>query len=196
MIGYEYHVENRAAIEKIRRFAGLSAKYIFLAVSQSQDVIGQRAVGDHMKLASYDSDSNTIAPRGSKDEALNIRTGRLARSIGAQADFSASGTGSREHYRKVVFDGSRFVAKMGSNVPYAAVHEFGYSKRITKRQRGFFWYKYYETKNEMWLALALSERYNIPARPYLGPAADASGDDVRRIFRDRILERIEEGFDE
>jgi HK97 gp10 family phage protein len=64
-------------------------------------------------------------------------------------------------------------------VPYAAAHEFGYDGgkevTITPRQRAFFWFKYYETANEMWKALALSTTYTlaaVPARPYLRPAID------------------------
>jgi hypothetical protein len=56
---------------------------------------------------------------------------------------------------------------------HGAVHEFGLEKQvITPRQRRFFWAKFAETGDEMWKALALSETYTIPARPYLRPAAD------------------------
>ena len=58
------------------------------------------------------------------------------------------------------------------DVPYAAVHEYGHTQKITPRQRGFFWYKFRETAEAMWKALALSETYTIPARPYLRPAFD------------------------
>jgi len=63
--------------------------------------------------------------------------------------------------------------------PHAAAHEYGYGGgkvvTITPRQRAFFWYKYSETGDSMWKALALSKTYTlaaIPARPYFRPAID------------------------
>ena len=61
---------------------------------------------------------------------------------------------------------------------YGAVHEYGGTFTITPRQRRFFWYKWYETEDEMWKALALSVTYTIPARPYLRPAIDAKQDEA------------------
>lgn len=55
---------------------------------------------------------------------------------------------------------------------YGAVHEFGGTFKVTDKQRRFFWAKHYETKEDMWKALALSKTYTIPARPYLRPALD------------------------
>jgi len=69
--------------------------------------------------------------------------------------------------------------------PHAAAHEYGYGGgkevTITQRQRAFFWYKYHETGNPMWKALALSTTYTlaaIPARPYFRPAIDANKKEV------------------
>jgi len=58
---------------------------------------------------------------------------------------------------------------------YAAVHEYGLPNQpITDRQRRFFWAMWYEERDSMWKALALSETYTIPARPYLRPAFDTA----------------------
>lgn len=61
---------------------------------------------------------------------------------------------------------------------YGAVHEYGGTFTITAKQRAFFWYKWYETQEPMWKALALSDTYTIPARPYLRPAIDSKMDDA------------------
>lgn len=58
------------------------------------------------------------------------------------------------------------------DVPYGAVHEFGYTGTITPRQRRFFWAKFMATGDNMWKALALSATYTIPMRAYLRPAID------------------------
>ena len=57
-------------------------------------------------------------------------------------------------------------------VPYGAAHEFGVTVTITPKQRRFFWAMRKLTGDDMWLALALSITYTIPARPYLRPAID------------------------
>lgn len=59
--------------------------------------------------------------------------------------------------------------------PHGAAHEYGLDRQIiTDKQRRFFWARYAETKDTMWLALALSATYSIPARPYLRPAIDTA----------------------
>jgi len=60
------------------------------------------------------------------------------------------------------------------DAPHGAVHEYGGTFAITPRQRRFFWAKWRQTGDEMWRALALSQTYTIPARPYLRPAIDAT----------------------
>jgi len=57
---------------------------------------------------------------------------------------------------------------------YAAVHEYGLQRQpITDRQRRFFWAMWNAERDDMWKALALSQTYTIPARPYLRPAVDS-----------------------
>lgn len=67
---------------------------------------------------------------------------------------------------------NQFRVDVEVGVPYGAAHEFGVTVTITEKQRGFFWYMFSQTGNEMWRALALSTTYTIPARPYLRPAID------------------------
>jgi len=59
------------------------------------------------------------------------------------------------------------------DVPYGATQEFGLAEqRITDLQRRFFWYMWSWDKDPVWRALALSETYTIPAKPYMRPAID------------------------
>lgn len=83
---------------------------------------------------------------------------------------------SRIKARKI----NQFRADVEVDAVYAAVHEFGGTFEITPRQRRFFWYKWYETGNTMWKALALSATYTIPARPYLRPAVDSQQEEALR----------------
>lgn len=89
------------------------------------------------------------------------RTGALEKSGHIEIGFRAS-------FAEVVFD-----------IVYAAVHEYGLPNQpITDRQRAFFWAMWYQEHDEMWKALALSETYTIPARPYLRPAVDETRAEV------------------
>lgn len=75
--------------------------------------------------------------------------------------------------RAIAINQYRVDVQVGSDsVPYSAIHEYGGTFKITDRQRRFFWAKYSETGTSMWKALALSETYTIPPRPYLRPAVD------------------------
>lgn len=68
---------------------------------------------------------------------------------------------------------NQFRVDVEVGVVYGAVHEFGLENQvITDRQRRFFWAMHAETGDGMWKALALSDTYTIPARPYLRPAID------------------------
>lgn len=67
---------------------------------------------------------------------------------------------------------NQFRVDVEVGVIYGAAHEFGVTVTITPKQRRFFWYMFIQTRDEMWLALALSTTYTIPARPYLRPAID------------------------
>jgi len=64
-------------------------------------------------------------------------------------------------------------AEVSSGLPYSAIHQFGgmTHPKITKRSRGFFWAKFYETGEEKWKWMALSRKtqfaVGIQARPYL-----------------------------
>ena len=83
---------------------------------------------------------------------------------------------------------------VGTNVPYAAIHNNGGTIKVTAKMRGFFWFKCREaqgarakkkdgahrndTRNrklnaeaEMWKALALSKQIKIPKRQFIGPSA-------------------------
>jgi len=89
---------------------------------------------------------------------------------------------------------NQFRVDIKVGVPYGAAHEFGVTVTITERQRRFFWAKHIETGDPMWLALALSKTYTIPARPYLRPAIDESkasavkqiGGDMRKAIQEAV----------
>lgn len=75
-------------------------------------------------------------------------------------------------------------------VPYGAAHEFGVTVVIKAKQRRFFWAKYMSTGDTMWKALALSETYTIPAKPYVRPAIDTRSQAAYTAASRSILKRI------
>lgn len=97
-------------------------------------------------------------------------------------------TGASEGINQIERTGSGWRLTKGSRVPYAAIHEFGGSIRITPRMRRFFWARFMETEDRLWKALALTKKthIHIPERSYL-----------RAALRDelpRIQEMAQEGL--
>lgn len=74
----------------------------------------------------------------------------------------------------------------GPGVPYARIHEKGgYTHpRVTPKSRAFFWYKFKETGDPMWKAMALSRKTRftvpMPKREYLMPALVKNWPQVRK----------------
>jgi phage gpG-like protein len=66
--------------------------------------------------------------------------------------------------------------KVGTNVEYAAIHEFGGVVRptVTDKMRKMAWAMFFKTKDDKWKGLALTSknklRIRIPSRPFLRPA--------------------------
>ena len=74
---------------------------------------------------------------------------------------------------------NQYAAGVKTDLVYAAVHEFGLENQpITEKQRRFFWAMFASTNDDMWKALALSQTYTIPARPYMRPAIDENKDEA------------------
>lgn len=157
-------------------------KMVSLAMYESLRLIGLVATSKYMIQTGTGAGSK-LAGVGSpvaKDK-LTMRSGRLARSLVGQSGFSGPGAaggpdkiGTREGFMKVTREGSRWVGRIGTNVPYAARHEFGGDYPITKRQMGFFYGRYKETGDKMWIAMyAKGKKGGViitPRRPFLGPA--------------------------
>lgn len=81
-----------------------------------------------------------------------------------------------------------------SDRPYSAAQEFGLDRQpITGRQRAFFWAMWAAEADEMWKALALSETYTIPAKPYFRPGVDQSKGDVLNTIAFEFLKMLIRG---
>lgn len=137
---------------------------VLLEIARQADTrIAARAIGTYMRLGPRTDEKN----RGS---LLRIQSGRLAQAVRGGLD--------RESSVEVRFDGSSLTYRRVINVAHAAIHEFGgtITVRITDKMRRFFWAKFRETRDEKykWMALARRQTFTIriPARPYIGPAAE------------------------
>ena len=143
----------------LKKFQRIMPEELRVGLIEAMDYIGMKAV-EKMPLRG--------ATKGNKGysgwekeripgDQLNIVSGRLSKSI---LDKN-SGFG-KEGIRRVVTRGKDLAAFMGSEVPYAAAHEFGYPKR------------------------------NLPARPYLNPAIAESEPHIFALLKlklDRAVAR-------
>ncbi len=87
---------------------------------------------------------------------------------------------------------NQFRVDVEVGVVYGAAHEFGVTVIITPKQRGFFWWMYTATRDEMWRALALSASYTIPARPYVRPAIDTRRRMAIDVVGRSVLKKVQE----
>jgi len=159
--------------------------------------IGSAATTKFMRTGGTGVGANNQSGPGT----LRRQTGRLARSLtGAR---SAQGSaGSIRAAPEGVFDLSPTAQGVkltyGSEVPYAAVHEYGFSGRVqvpqhTREQTHAFGR---EMAPQTVTVRAHSRQMNIPERPYLLPALRDSLDDVEALAERKIADAITSRTDE
>ncbi len=79
---------------------------------------------------------------------------------------------------------------VGSNLAYARIQEEGGTINVTDKMKRFAWFKYGETGNLMWKAIALSESITIPAHWYMRNTLKDEKRSVLQIFEGRLAQRI------
>lgn len=101
-------------------------------------------------------------------QVLNRRTGRLSRSI---------------HSEPARLEGSAILGKVGTNLVYAPVHEFGATIRAKRA-------KYLRFKIDgHWV---MKTQVTIPARPYMRPSLQERGPAIREGLKRAIRKVINE----
>lgn len=81
--------------------------------------------------------------------------------------------------------------EVGSNVAYAAIHNFGGKVRVTAKSRRYFWAQYKKTGDERWKRMALTKRdsFEIPQREFLGVSPDDE-EDLVALVQDFLASRM------
>lgn len=85
-------------------------------------------------------------------------------------------------------------------VVYAAIHEFGGVTRptVTPKMRGFAWWRFRQTGDPMWRAIALTKKTHltvrIPARPYMRPTFDEDSGAAERAIQRAAEARLQRMF--
>lgn len=128
---------------------------------QVSALIGGRAIGTYMRDAKGEG-RRDVADSG----PLRIVTGRLARSMATSARDEAV------NKLEVLSPGLIRFTK-GSTVPYAAVHEYGFSGSVQVPSHSR------ERKGTTYTVRAHARKMEMPARPYLQPAIDDETDKIR-----------------
>lgn len=81
--------------------------------------------------------------------------------------------------------------EVGRGMPDTFAHQFGanISQAITQKQKGFFWHKFYETDDEMWRAMALSDILfiRLPVRKLIPDFTKEDKDSIGSILSKSIL---------
>ncbi len=111
-------------------------------------------------------------------------TGQLAASIAVTVAGSGSlsiNDAGGELFR--ISNNGEFDVELGSNKPYAPIHQYGGDVDIpvTEKSRKFFWYKFYKTKNPKWKAMALTNKSSFKFVMKRRPFFTINDDDFESI---------------
>ncbi len=197
----EIDVDDRDMLAKFAQFNLRSAEIIRQMILRAMQLVGLTAIERYMVKAKL-LDYKTGFTIGAKGDKLNIRMGRLSRSLIDGFAFGTGLGGVQESIRKIIVTGRIFEGLFGTSVPYAAIHEYGGETHpsITDKSRRFFWAMYANTQLPMWRAMALSKKDNfnikIPARPYLHPALKDSDPQIQLMFAGAMNKLSKEVSDE
>lgn len=192
-------VDDRQVLQMFNKFSSEKPERLRIAMINSMREVGLTAVNRFMnaaRLTNYNT-GFTIGTAGSK---LNVRSGRLARSL--IGGFSSLGAmaGEREGIRKIKTGKIGIEGIFGTTVPYGAIHEYGGETHptVTAKMRRWAWAMWYLSGKtlDMYKGIALTRKsqldIRIPARPYLEPAVDRSRLRVFQFFQKAINDIIEE----
>lgn len=187
-VEYKYEINDKDAVRLLQGLESQKTTLFRTVVIETMRLIGISATGDFMTVRNWSSESGF---GGRTSPLLHINTRRLATSLldGFNLRNQNRLAGVKEGIRELKVSGDRVVGKFGSEVPYAAIHEYGGTIPKTPRSRRFFWAMWYNTNAPMWKALALgSGPIRMPARPYLRPAVDKIEPRAVDYARQRLLE--------
>jgi phage gpG-like protein len=128
----------------------------------------RRRLTERLLQASNDFGNATLTTirskylQGPRPEKLGVGTGNLKSKI----RFTAKK------------NGSDILITFGTDVPYAAIHEFGgeTNPKVSQRMRKWAWFMFYKTKNDMFRRIALTKkdqfRIKVKKRPFLRPGIE------------------------
>lgn len=171
----KFDVDAKDMRRQFNRFEKDAPDYIRIALLNSMNVVGTIAVERFMEPHKVDPEEYLKRQPGQPMKSrkggskLGILTGRLSRSI---LDVPGPG-GRKESIRRILGTGQTFEAEIGSEVPYAAIHEHG----GTINHNNLF-------------GRGISATINIPPRPYLNPALDASRALIHAEFQ-KVIKLLE-----
>jgi len=188
VLDYKYDVDTTEAIKAMQRFESRKFTLFRTVVIEAMRLIGVRATTDFMTVRTFDPEKGF---GGRTSEMLHINSRRLATSLldGFYLRGSERVTGAKEGIREVKVSPGQVEGTYGSQVPYAAIHEYGGTIPKTAKSRRFFWAMWYNSKAPMWKALALTAGpIKIPARPYLRPAVEKVEGEIVDYARQRLIE--------
>jgi len=161
---FSYNIE-------IKNLPELIAK---LKASTAEKVIKKSLEQGGIVLAGWSAENRLTGPR---PEFLGVVSNRLRSSIQNTKDSVSRAEEIRDGYQ----------VRIGTNVKYARIHEFGGTINVTKKMRGFLHYKGIHLRKN-------TTNINIPARPFLRPALEDAGN--QREVLNILLENLNKAINE
>lgn len=152
-------------------------------------LIGERTVNRFMRDTGPVEGGNPVSGRGT----LRQQTGRLARSYLQQRGRISDTGGAGESIVDIEVDDTGALLRKGSKVPYAAVHEFGYTgvQEVSAHTRTITEAFGRKLDSPTTVQVPAHRRpMKIPARPSLQPGLNAAAPDVAEMSREKLFEHV------
>ena len=132
------------------------------------------------------------------------RTHRQRYAKGAAAQYKPLMSGRQNLYGSIAYTPATARVAIGTDVPYAEIHNEGGDIVVTPRMKRFFWAKYREanggtwkrktTEADFWKALALKpvgSTLHIPKRQFIGESRELN-DKIQQTIEDTINKIIQQ----
>ena len=157
-----------------QNFEKITKRALAQATGEAMRQVALTAASDFMQTAKLDDYETGKTTGGSRDDILNIRTGRLERSLVDNWVFNYDGKsqgGQKEAIRQMSITPTQIKGKIGSSVPYAAIHEYGGIIHHTDLY-----------------GKGIHAMIVMPQRPYLRPALSKEEANIQNIFNLKMIE--------
>jgi len=173
---------------RILSFSDKTSHEMVKVINKALGIIGTIAAKDFMVTGGTGGAGKGRQAAPTHPSKTTVRTRELIKSVMGIMGAGVDRGGVPHHIRQVEFRGNEIIGRIGSDLEYAGIHEYGGEThpKVTPKSRRFFWAMHYETGDDKWIGMALTKKdkfdIKIPPRSYLNPARTQAMTKIRELI--------------